>query len=87
MYTRILVPLDGSVPAEAAISLACECRRIEPPVASRLVEGLEAQAQAYSDAITNRGQHEGIPTFSLPGEIPTAELIWRSQTRSKSIPV
>jgi len=87
MYTRILVPLDGSALAEAAMSLGFQCHRIEPSVASRLVDGLEAEAQAYFNAITNGVPSEGIQTFSLLGEIPRAELIWRSQTRSKSISV
>ena len=81
MYTRILVPLDGSAPTKAVMNLAFEWHFFEPSVASSLVDGLEGKAQTCSNAFTEGVQRKGIQTFSLPGENPTAELFWRSQTR------
>lgn len=65
MYTRILVPLDGSALAEAIMKPALEYSFSDPSIASRLVDGLEAEAQPYSNASTDGVQCGGIQTFSL----------------------
>jgi hypothetical protein len=44
MYTRNLVPLDGSVPAEAVINLALVWQFLELSVSSSLVDGPEGKA-------------------------------------------
>jgi hypothetical protein len=73
MYTRILVPLDGSAPAEAVVNTAFECAFLEPSIVSSLVDGLEAETQTYRTAITDGVQRESSQTFSLIGKGSTAE--------------
>jgi hypothetical protein len=73
MYTRILVPLDGSARAEAVVNSAFECAFSEPSMVSSLVDGLEAEIQTSRTAITDGVQCEGIQTSSLPGKRSTAE--------------
>ena len=75
MYTRILVPLDGSAPAEAVMKSALEYPFSDPSIASRLVDRLEAETQTYSNALTDGVQCDGIQTFSLIGENLTAEVL------------
>ena len=73
MYTRILVPLDGSARAEAVVNSAFECAFSEPSMVSSLVDGLETEIQTNRTAIADGVQCEGIQTFSLPGKRSTAE--------------
>ena len=51
MYTRILVPLDGSSSAKPAVKPALEYSFSEPSFVSSLVDRLETQAQTYPNAI------------------------------------
>ena len=85
MSTRILVPLDGSAPAEAVMKPALEEATSDPSIASRLVDGLEAETQTYSNAVTDRVQGEGIQIFSLIGENPIAEALLAVADATKSI--
>ena len=75
MYRRILVPLDGSAPAEAVINPALGHSLSEPSAVSSLVDGREAEAQTYPKAILACVQVDGIQTFSLIYESSTAEAL------------
>ena|SRR5215216_2398777 len=65
MYKRILVPLDGSAPAEVVVNPAREHSCSEPSLVSSLVDGLDAEAQTDPNTIPTGGQSDGIQTFSL----------------------
>jgi hypothetical protein len=75
MDTRILVPLDGSALTEAIMKPAREYSLSDPSIASRLVDGLEAETQIHSSTVTDGVQCDGIQTFSLIDENPTAEAL------------
>ena len=75
MYRRILVPLDGSAPAEAVVNLAQGHSLSEPSAVSSLVDGLEAETQTYPTAIIACVQGDGMQTFSLIYESSTAEAL------------
>lgn len=76
MYKRILVPLDGLALAgaveHAGVALAYPFSR--PSIASRLVDGLEAEPKTQQHAATDGVEREGIP-FSLLHENSKAEII------------
>jgi nucleotide-binding universal stress UspA family protein len=69
MYKRILVPLDGSAPAETVVTPAREHSCSESSVVSSLVDGLEAEAQTDPNTMPAGGQGDGTQTFSLIYEI------------------
>ena len=73
MYTRILVPLDGSSSAETAARPVLEYSFSEPSFVSSLVDRLETQAQIYANAIPASRQWDATQTFSLRNEKFKAE--------------
>jgi nucleotide-binding universal stress UspA family protein len=75
MYKRILVPLDGSAPAEAVVNPAREHSCSEPSLVSSLVDGLEAEAQTDPNTIPASRQWDATQTFSLRNEKFKAEAI------------
>jgi hypothetical protein len=75
MYTRILVPLDGSSSAETAAKTVLEYSFSEPSFVFSLVDRLETQAQAYPNAIPASRQWDATQTFSLSNEKFKAEAI------------
>ena len=81
MLKRILVPLDGSVPAGAVVNPAFVRSFPNPSLASSLVDGLEAETQIDRNAITDEVEYDGIKTTSLRHEIQQQKPFWRSQTR------
>ncbi|SRR6266536_2723749 len=75
MYRRILVPLDGSAPAEAVVNPAREHSCSEPFPVSSLVDRLEAEAQTDPNIIPAGWQRDGTQTFSLIYENSRTEAI------------
>ena len=73
MHTRILSPVDGSVPARKVLNIAHKDCSPEPSIVSSLVDGLEAETQAYRTTIHDGVQQVGGQTSSLPGKPSTAE--------------
>ena len=75
MYTRILVPLDGSSSAETAAKPALGYSFSKPSFVSSLVDSLETQAQTYPNAIPASRRWDATQTFSLRNEKFKAEAI------------
>ena len=75
MYTRILVPLDGSAITRDTGRSILAYPISDPSVASSFVDGLEAELPLSHTAFTNGVQREGTEIYPWVSEISIAEAV------------